>query len=270
MLLNRPDEHHILVRLLAHPLQDIDHEPKRESGASASRDKHNLVKSHWVRERPVWPVKGGCDRPARVGHCILVQVGREPIVRLDGELDRVRLVDGEGVRLKPPDSWDPHEAVLSGFGPAGRLLEDDLGPTVGQRVQRGLVVNAVVQHPGGADDAVADPEGTGKNNNDEGLLAELGLMETQGDNGHDPGRDVDDVEELVPPATQKDGRQDNAQKREARDDGGHLGALGVLGQKPPLAVEVGCIQRSVQNQEGEHGVPGDLVEAVESLVRVCC
>ncbi len=202
--------------------------------------------------------------------CVLVKVAGESVAGLRRELHRRAPVDGEGVRLKLADGRDPDEAVLSWLGPQRRLLQDDLGASVGKGVKCCLVVGAVVQHPEGPDETIQAPHGAGENGDDQGVVRKLGLMEANCDDEHDPRGDVRDVEHLVRDAPEKHGREDDAENGKACHDGGNVLLLGVYARQTPLAVEEGRVSGGVDNHRSEHGVAGDVVKAVESLVRVGC
>ncbi len=78
------------------------------------------------------------------------------------------------------------------------------------------------------------------------------------------------VEQLVPDSPEERGREDDAKKGEARDDGGDVLPHRKYFYKPILVPELCRVKRGMQYHAKKHGISRNLVQAVETLIRVCC
>jgi hypothetical protein len=263
----RPDEDDILRRRSIHPLEEINREADGIAGAAAACNEHDLVVLQGVREGAVGPLDGGAQAGARVRGGVGVQGAREAVVLLDDELERLRRDDGEGVRLEAPDRRQPEEAVLARDGARGLLGEDDTRAAVGERPDRGLVVDAIDAEPGKAEQPVGGPHAAGKAGDDGDLLVEVVAVEADGDDGGHHAQDVHDVEGLVGEAADDEGGGDGDEDGEGGDNAGRL--LGRL-QRLQLAAghEVRGVGDGVAAEHQEDGAAGDLVQVVQPLVGV--
>jgi len=154
MLLDCPNENNILMVPVLHPFQDVRSETESKGRASASGDEQNLVEFHGVGEGSVRSIDGRLQLAPGVLSSVLVEVTSEAIMSLDSELHRIGPVDSEGVGLKLPDFGNPDKAMLSGLCQRWYLLHDNLRTSIGQRVQRSLVIGAVEHQPSSPDESV--------------------------------------------------------------------------------------------------------------------
>lgn len=226
MLLNDPDEHDGLCRRGVHPLQHVDGQAERESSPAPSRNKHDLVERHGIRERAVRPVNRRRQLGAGFRGRVLVQITRKPVAGIDHKLHGLRTSDRERVALELADRRDPHEAVLPSDRAHRLLGNDDLGAAVWERFKGRVVVEGAEEHPRPAHEPVRAPHDRDEDEHDEEAVpGEVGLVVARADEGHQEAKDVRDKEDFVPDETDDGAGKDDAQEAKGRHDAGCYGWL---------------------------------------------
>lgn len=153
---------------------------------------------------------------------MFMQIAGEAIISSYNHLKRICRNDGEGVGLCCSNARNPEEAMSTRNSSNWGLSENDTGPALKERCDRGGISNAVYREFEESQEPICDPDRRCKDNDDKCLFRDVWSVHANCNQDKSRHEDMNDVESFVLEFSEQQSTGEDDKQSEACCDANNL------------------------------------------------